>query len=334
MPKSSPSIDYVQCVHELETFASYPALPLAQNMHKFYIVTIPVEDIFPFCFVIRRQEDPIKGFQRNLSQERARDISEYLDNSRGSIPTNIVLSAQGTADLTYNTRSKTLRYKRTQKSFLVLDGQHRLFGYGMTKKKHRVPVAIYEGLTRTEEASLFIDINTNQRGVPAALLIDIKEVAQRESVKDREFRRIFDELNRDADSPLNGLLSPASSASGKISRVTFNRAMDDIVDNTVVRQLSQEAQYKLIKNYFKSVENSISSPKLISKSAYFEAFCHTFNEVIKLAKAIKGNFKYESLCEILAPIKNIDLEHITAGGNVRISKTHIIPILSDVMLPI
>ena len=47
--------------------ASYPAMRLTQNKQKFYLATIPVEDVFPFSFVTRRQEDPLLGFQRNLS---------------------------------------------------------------------------------------------------------------------------------------------------------------------------------------------------------------------------------------------------------------------------
>ena len=139
---------------------------MTQNNQKFYLATLLVEDIFPYCFVSRRDADPIAGFQRTLSESRAADIARYLDNGQGSIPTNLVLSAQPEAELEYNSKIKTIRFKRVSKSFLVLDGQHRLFGYGQTKKKHRVPVAIYEGLSRKEEAALFIDINTKSKRRP------------------------------------------------------------------------------------------------------------------------------------------------------------------------
>ena len=76
------------------SIASFPALALEQNGQKFYFATIPKEDIFPFCYVAGREEDPQDGFQRNLDSNRARDIARYLDDSIGSIPTNVVLSAQ------------------------------------------------------------------------------------------------------------------------------------------------------------------------------------------------------------------------------------------------
>src|ERR1700677_3053309 len=52
----------------------YPALLLTQNKVKFYFATIPVGDLFQYCFVSRRREDNISGFQRELNRSRANDI--------------------------------------------------------------------------------------------------------------------------------------------------------------------------------------------------------------------------------------------------------------------
>jgi DNA sulfur modification protein DndB len=310
-------------------FASFPALLLTQNKHKFYFATMPIEDIFPYCFVANRHEDPSQGFQRTLSIERAHSIANYLDQSEGSIPTNIVLSAQEEADLIYISKSKTIRYKRVPKAFLVLDGQHRLYGYGFTTKHHRVPVAIYEGLTRKEEAKLFIDINTNQRGVPAALLLDIKQVAEQETLVEAQLRRLFDKLAEDSDSPLNGLLSPAKSATGKISRVTFNKSVANVLKNVVMSKLEDDKQYVLFRNYLRAVEQSLQNPKLIRRAAYFEAFCDFFEDVIRLSRERHKNYKEESLTEILLPISNVDLGSLPSRGTTKISKTTILEVLKN-----
>src|SRR5712671_6757689 len=97
-----PSPDSLLRSEELGTTASYPALRMEQNGQKFYFITAPKEDVFPFCYVADRQEEPEKGFQRVLDFGRAKDISRYLDDSLGSIPTNIVLSAQPEAELHYD----------------------------------------------------------------------------------------------------------------------------------------------------------------------------------------------------------------------------------------
>lgn len=319
---------YVKPEHELGSRASYPALPLDQNAHRFYFCTVPVSDIFPFSFVSRREEDPQKGFQRNLTESRAYDIAKYLDSSVGSIPTNIVLSAQENANLEYNSKSKLLKYDRQPNAFLVLDGQHRLYGYGLTQEKHRVPVAIYEGLTRKQECALFIDINTNQRGVPAALLLDIKQVAERESEAEITLREFFDNLNRDVESPLNGLLSPSRSVTGKISRNTFNKSVRPIIDNIVMTKIAEDKQYILLRNYFSAIEQSLGSPGLLIRAAYFESFCDFFEDVMRTSRMKYNNYKHDSLVDVLSFLENIDLDRIPLkGGKTRVTKHDILPSL-------
>ncbi|MCG2598251.1 MAG: DGQHR domain-containing protein [Achromobacter sp.] len=133
---------------------SYPCLVITQNKHRYYLTSVPVSDLFSHCFVSSRKEDNISGFQRELSENRANDIASYLNQNTGSIPTNIVLSAQEEATIKYNTTNKTISFERTQRAFLVLDGQHRLWGYQIHldrfKKDLRVPVSIYENLIKID----------------------------------------------------------------------------------------------------------------------------------------------------------------------------------------
>ena len=309
--------------------ASYPALQMVQNEQRFFFVTMPVKDIFPYCYVASRLEDPIEGFQRTLSQERADDIARYLDQSNGSIPTNIVLSAQPEANLNYLSKSKLVRYRRVPRAFLILDGQHRMYGYGRTKKEHRVPVAIYEGLTRQEEAALFISINTTQRGVPAALLLDIKQVAQQETESEATLRRMFDFLSTDPTSPFVGLLSPSQSSKGKISRVTFNRGVSEIISSPIMSRLSEDKRFLLLRSYFRAIEHSLANPTLLRKAAYFEAFCGLFIDITRLSLSRHNDLKEQSLVSVLYPLKNVDLENLLTGGRTSITKSSILPVLKQ-----
>ncbi len=285
---------------------SYPALVLTQNRHRFYFSTIPVDDLFPTCFVARRQEDPQIGFQRALSEVRADDISRYLSAGNGSIPTNIVLSAQPDATLQYNSKSKTIAFERVSRAFLVLDGQHRLWGYSKSSVRHRVPVAIYEGLSRGEEAKLFIDINTNQRGVPAALLLDIKQLAQMETEKESLLRTLFDKLQADSHSALHGKLSPAKSAPNKISRVTFNRAIGAALNSEVVRPLPVEDMYRLIRNYINALDAELAEKAILVRAGYFEAIFEMFDEVVRNTMTAHNNLKQSSIQEMIRPITKLD----------------------------
>ena len=108
---------------------------------------------------------------------------------------------------------------------MVLDGQHRLYGLIKAEKTYQMPVIIFNDLNATKEVTLFIDINTTQKGVPTTILLDIKNLSGRETKKEDLQRQLFDKLN--TDSVLAGLLSPAKSKVGKITRVSFNQATNE-----------------------------------------------------------------------------------------------------------
>ena len=83
----------------------------------------------------------------------------------------------------------------------------------------RVPVVVYNGLSRTDETRLFIDINTKQRTVPPQLLLDIKRLAEIEDSSEITLREIFDRFHEDVTSALAGMMAPYESAKNKITRV-------------------------------------------------------------------------------------------------------------------
>ena len=304
---------------------------MEQNGQRFYFITAPKEDVFPFCYVTDRQEEPTKGFQRVLDIGRARDIARYLDDSLGSIPTNVVVSAQGDAELRYDGKKKLLRFRRIPRAFLVLDGQHRLYGYGLTKKKHRVPIAIYEGLSKKEEVALFIDINTTQRGVPAALLLDIKQLAERETVSEQELRELFDYLSSEADSPLNGLMSPSHAAKGKLARPAFNRAAAPVLKTVIMQQLSKPKRFELFKNYLKAIDESLREPKLLRSSVYLESFCAVFEDICRTSRENHKNFKLEALKSSVRPLGSVDLAEMSARGRARLTKAVVSDVLKGIL---
>jgi len=135
---------------------SYTALKIEQNSHYVYFSTIPIDELFEYCIVERRAENPAEGFQRRLSEPRADEIAEYLNTEGNSIPINIVLSAQPEAEFVYIRENKAISFKRVPGAFVILDGQHRMWGYHKCSARHRLPVAIYEGLSRPDEARLFV----------------------------------------------------------------------------------------------------------------------------------------------------------------------------------
>jgi DGQHR domain-containing protein len=313
----------------LKPATTYPALLITQNQHRFYFTTIPVDDLFKHCFVARRDEDPVAGFQRSLNESRADDIAAYLAAGTGSIPSNIVLSAQENARFVYNRKTKSISFAREAAAFLVLDGQHRLWGYQKCVVRHRVPVAIYDGLSRAEETKLFIDINTTQRGVPAALLLDIKELADVEDAKEHTLRHIFDRLNVDAKSPLVGKLSASKSLANRVSRVTFNRAVGPVLTSGVALDAGTENRYKLILNFLNAWDAELQDKSLLLRSAFFESIFELFGEIIQNTLNAKKSAKQEAIQTTIRPLAR--LSYFGTGGRTLLPKKSIAAIMQSAL---
>jgi len=121
---------------------------ITQGEHKFYSGTMEIELVATTCSTNPREDDPDAGFQRTLDDSRARSIADYI-RSGGTIPSSIILSAQPESALIYNSKNKTISFNEEHGAFLILDGQHRVYGFRKLLNegvKYRVPVIIYNDL--------------------------------------------------------------------------------------------------------------------------------------------------------------------------------------------
>ncbi|MVF12292.1 DGQHR domain-containing protein [Ketobacter sp. MCCC 1A13808] len=231
----------------------YSISQVTQGRHKFYTCTIPSDVLARCCFVTTRDDDPVKGFQRVLDKKRAQEIAKYIDSGLGTIPSAIILSAQDEADLRIIGKGKTVEFNDTPKAFLILDGQHRVYGFSIAESSLRIPVVIYNELTRRDESRLFIDINSKQRGVPNELLLDIKKLAEYENDEENLLREVFDLFNNDADSVFLNKFSAASRAKKKITRVTFNNSIKPLFG--LFREKDAEEIYSILNSYFSAMKS-------------------------------------------------------------------------------
>ena len=284
------------------------AIACNQNGKTFYLAVISSKILEGTCFISRRETDPKEGFQRNLVESRAKSITKYMDEDNGCLPTTLILSSQ----VALNYKNDSISFMPDEKIFMVLDGQHRLFGLNFSKKDYEIPVAIFEGLSIRDEVNLFIDINTNQKGVPAALLLDIKELTGKETSTEEKQRELFEKLND--NSPLAGLLSPMKSKTGFIARNVFNEATKEFLENGYFADKDVDIIYRGVKNYLEALELVFVSSKnekaKITTANLFKASFAIFNEIIDKTFDKYGKLKVEYLQETLQPIANADFNKI------------------------
>jgi DGQHR domain-containing protein len=277
---------------------------ITQGNHKFFSLTMPSDILANTCFVTSRDEDPKVGFQRILDRQRCEDIANYVDNGFGTIPSSIILSAQPEAN--FKRIVKGIEFTYHPKAFLILDGQHRVYGYSLAKKVLRVPVVIYNGLSREEESRLFIDINTKQKSVSNELLLDIKNLAACENDNESFMRELFDKFNNDSNSVLLGMLSPASKKRNKITRVTFNSGIRIIMSIFSERDISKA--FEALNSYFGAIIELMDKTEgltrlIIVNPTVFKAFISLFHDVIiRVSSTHDQNFPTQAFENAILPL--------------------------------
>jgi len=192
----------------------------------------------------------------------------------------------------------------------------------LAKKVYSMPVVIFNQLTTTDEVNLFVDINTTQKGVPTTLLLDIKNLTGRETKKEERQRILFDYLNK--QSVITGLLSATKSQVGKITRVSFNQATNELFDIGFFQNKDDLTIYKGVKNYLEAIEiifiNSKSPKAKITNTNLFRAIFAVFNDIIDKALKDFGDLKVESLVNCLEPISRISFDSYTGTSNAAVQK--------------
>lgn len=277
------------------TKLSYTAVLITQGRHKFYSLTLPSQVLARTCFVTTRYDDSIEGFQRTLDKDKAQKIADYIDKEGGSIPTAVILSAQTESNFLYNSKNKTVEFLDVKKGFLILDGQHRVFGFSLASTDVRIPVIVYSGLSRRDETRLFIDINTKQRPVPNELLLDIKALAEYENESETYLRSIFDLFKDNPGSALNGKLSPSEKAKDKITRVTFNAAVKPLA--IIFGEKEAQEIYDILNSYLKAIYLGFKQKDIDSKLVnpyVFRSVISIFPDVAVKVKDRYGDYNVEN----------------------------------------
>ena len=140
-----------------------------QKRPRIYVAMIPGKWLLKRTTPSWRIEDPDKGFQRIVREERAREIALAVLEQQRTFPNSIVL-ATDKADFQIINCEITIPAKI---KFLVVDGQHRLWAQHYSNFEAMFCCMVHVGLSEVEMARLFLEINDNQKRVPSSLRWDL-----------------------------------------------------------------------------------------------------------------------------------------------------------------
>lgn len=145
-----------------------PGIVLNEEPHV-YLAAIPGHWLLAHSTPSWRIEDPQKGFQRIVKEQRAKEIARTVLDTQRTFPNAITLATNAK---TFNVVNNKLELPSNAK-FLVVDGQHRLWAQKYSKIAGTYPCIIHMDRTEQQMAALFLEINDNQRRVPSSLRWDL-----------------------------------------------------------------------------------------------------------------------------------------------------------------
>lgn len=147
-----------------------------------------------------RLEDPETGFQRIVNKKRAIQIAKTVLDSKRTFPNAIVL-ATDRKNLPLDNAGIHLP---DNIRFLVVDGQHRLWAQKFSDFEAAYACILHLGMSEQDMASLFVEINDNQKRVPSSLRWDlVRLVRPDEDANSVRSSDLVYELNENRKSPLH-----------------------------------------------------------------------------------------------------------------------------------
>ena len=246
------------------------------------------------------------GYQRLLSQARARKLADYIvkgqDHQDAFLPTSVFLATDKPLD--FYPATNTIAFDTaTIGPFSVVDGQHRLEGLKMAARKDArvlefaVPVNIAVNLPKLHQMCHFLIVNTTQKSVDKAVeqrivarltkALDVEDIpslpkwilntVERGDVE--KALRLVDFLNEEWDSPWRKKIKMAGDPSANmINQESFVKAIVKYVltANNPIAVLNDFNKEQIIfLNYWKAITDLIDdgNASVLYKYNGVELFC-------------------------------------------------------------
>ena len=152
-------------------------LEVTQPIGTFYMGVMKAEDLSVIVRVrTRRQSED--AVQRDETQARISEISEYCSDQDATFPTPIIVSIYPVSSAFI--KDQKLIYDDEEIIGEVIDGQHRLKGIMNSdySAKFELPVIFMMNMTNEENAYVFSIINSKQTKVNSSIIYDLYGMAQ------------------------------------------------------------------------------------------------------------------------------------------------------------
>jgi DNA sulfur modification protein DndB len=302
-----------------------PALKCHQQDFTFYAFVLTAEQLVEISYVSRREGED--GYQRLLDLKRAQAIKKYIEAGQ-TLPNNIILNFNDSTQVSYSDEQRTIKIPFIPKSAWIIDGQHRLYGADILKglasennlaKNYQFLVSAFVGLRIIDQAKIFLDINSYQKGVSKSLLYDLTDImgADEEYFYINRASDIIRRLNEDPESPFYNKISLIENrVRDYISLSTFVDALTPhietggVLSHTNEYKFTLEKQYGILKNYFNAIRDTspelwFNDKSLLTKTTGLNALMLTLPTVFKQTVRRYDSFELQYVKEIISWFKTV-----------------------------
>jgi len=226
-----------------------PAIKTKMGGSTYYTFSICPEYLLKISYVshrIKGKAYDVNTYQRILTRSRLNSIKQYI-NDNGKFPTNIVINLEKHSVQFYQAHQEGnkeegilgwLDLRPAYKSAWIIDGQHRLFAYSGHEKagKDRLSVLAFEGLLPSDQAKLFIDINSKQKSVKPGLLQELYAELNWDDPKPRVrvsaiLSKAIQMLGKDHESPFYKRIQRAEATRDALSCISLT-SLFSIIDKS------------------------------------------------------------------------------------------------------
>lgn len=224
---------------------SLNVLKVDQPIGEFYIGAIRSDVLNRISTVdIRKfnEDDPddIAGIQRELSKDRVKKISQYVNFEYATFPTSIVIAIDERCVTLNKVKECDGLWKLViqpyegdeeepgisiDRAAFIIDGQHRLAGLRnlAAGKTFEINVSIFVGADLADKAEIFSTVNLAQTKVNKSLVYDLYTYAQKPSPV-KAAHEITIALNRDSNGPFFRKIKRLGTATPGIANETLAQA--------------------------------------------------------------------------------------------------------------
>lgn len=143
------------------------SIKVRQSIGDIYVSSIDPQVLLQMSIVDRRRienDEEVLGIQRDLKEEKVKQIRKYLSTNKATFPNSIILNTE--EKYVINKSDTSIELEINDNTFSIIDGQHRVEGFRDNPiDNFNLIISIFIALETDQQAEIFTTINSQQTKV-------------------------------------------------------------------------------------------------------------------------------------------------------------------------